>query len=417
MPQLHMVHGHCGKVNKTKKHTIQCPMPFLHYNIKLDRKSTACWRCLENLGDYTENSLLDVWHGEKWQDFRRQHLCGEKPRGCKSCWQMEEKGLSSTRTDVTQEFADEIAEMETWDEEKLLKPDFPSDIEIRFGNLCNLQCRHCSPTYSSQWMKQLKVNEKYIIQAKEFIEDLSDKESISVLPNHTTNNLKELAPGLKYIKITGGEPLMHPLHYEMLEAFSGYEHNITLEYNTNLHYLGLGNQSVFDYWHKFKKVICRVSVDADESAYEYMRANGNLSILKDNWKKVETEFKERIINGTFDLHATCTVNMLNITRMPEVFKFFSKLGSKLHTSLVQYPTVMDVCNLPEWQKKKIIEQCQNLIEEAAEYQFDHWLYQDKTTKRYEKITEYNVQTLKKIIGWVNRKPNTEFENQFSAVFE
>ena len=156
MLRLLTAHGHYGKVNKNKKHNIQCPMPFLHYNIKLDRKSTTCYRCQENLGDYTDQSLVDIWRGEKWRDFRKQHLRGEKPRGCRSCWELEEQGLSSTRTLVLEEYEEEIKEMEKLDFEDLVNPPLPQDMELRFGNLCNLQCRHCGPDYSSQWSKNLK---------------------------------------------------------------------------------------------------------------------------------------------------------------------------------------------------------------------------------------------------------------------
>ena len=409
---LHMESGHCGKVNKSKKHNIQCPMPFLHYNIKLDRKSTACWRCHENLGDYTQNSLLEVWHGDKWQDFRRQHLAGEKPAGCKSCWQMEEKGLESTRTVVLEEFADQILELEQMDLEQLLRPAFPEDIEIRFGNLCNLQCRHCNPAYSSQWMKQLKTSDNYQ-EVVSFVEDVNSRQSLTALPQHTVEDLESLAPGLKYIKITGGEPLMHPLHYKMLKALEGYEHNITLEYNTNLHYLGLGDQSVIDYWKKFKHVVCRVSIDADAKGYAYMRAHGDLDVLRKNWSTVEQEFRDRILDGTFDLHATCTVNVLNITRIPQVLDLFSELGSKLHISLVQYPLIMDICNLPQWQKDEIIIVCRKLIEDQPTRQYTHWRFSDSNSRRYRDLVEYNVKNLKKIIGWLERGSNAEFEKNFT----
>lgn len=413
MPQLHMAHGHCGKVKKNKKHNIQCPMPFVHYNIKLDPKSTACWRCHENLGDFTKHSLKEIWHGEKWQDFRKQHLRGERPKGCKSCWQMEDRGLASTRTEVLEEFESEIAEMETWSEEQLLRPDFPSDIEIRFGNLCNLQCRHCSPTYSSQWMKQLKQKDSYVVEARDFIDDISTHSSINSIPSHTASDLKEMAPGLTWIKVTGGEPLMHPSHYDMLDSFAGYEQNITLEYNTNLHYLGLKDQNVIDYWKRFKKVICRVSIDADPKGFEYVRSRGNLDTLLKNWQTVETEFADRIKDQTFDLHATCTINVLNVIRLPEIFEFFSSLGSKLHTSLVQYPNVMDICNLPEWQKAEIIADCERLIEQASDYTYSHWRYSDKTAKRYRDVVRFNIKSLRKVIGWLQRPSNTEFEKQFS----
>ena len=81
---------------------MQCVMPFIHMNIKPNETATACWRCVEGLGNYTENNLEDIWYGDQWQEFRRQHLAGEKPKACNSCWEMEEAGIitgSSLRLD------------------------------------------------------------------------------------------------------------------------------------------------------------------------------------------------------------------------------------------------------------------------------------------------------------------------------
>jgi MoaA/NifB/PqqE/SkfB family radical SAM enzyme len=421
MLQLLMAPGHCGKVNKNKKHNIQCPMPFLHYNIKLDRKSTACYRCLENLGDYTKNSLMDIWHGDAWKNFRLQHLRGERPAGCMSCWELEDKGVSSTRTLVLEEYQKEIAELETLELEDLIAPAYPQDMELRFGTLCNLQCRHCSPTYSSQWATGLKKHKKasWETYIKQEGIDLSLKtdNSITSLPDNTVADLKQLAPGLKYFKVTGGESLMHPLHYKMLDAFQDKEQNITLEYNTNLHYLGLGNVSVIDYWKKYKQIICRVSIDSDEQNYEYMRTNGNIDRLKENWNILEKEFHDEIRTDKFDLHATCTVNPLNITRIPQTLEFFSSLNSRFHISLVQYPDFMDICNLPDGQKETIILQCKELISNMDTYV--GWCYTARTAQipsKYrsrEYVRRYNIKNLEKIISWLERTPKTEFDKQFS----
>mgnify|MGYP000745177461 FL=1 len=39
-------------------------------------------------------------------------------------------------------------------------------IEIRFDNICNLMCRHCSPTYSSVWEQMVKKDPALMEQMK-----------------------------------------------------------------------------------------------------------------------------------------------------------------------------------------------------------------------------------------------------------
>ena len=84
-----------------------------------------------------------------------------------------------------------------------------------------------------------------------------------------------------------------------------------------------------------------------------------------------------IADGTVNLHATCTVNALNVTRIGSIVDFFTSLGSKLHVSFVQYPLVMDPANLPDWQKLKIIVECNDIIKRIDDLDYKHWRFNDK----------------------------------------
>lgn len=366
-----------------------CPMPFLHLNIKPDEGVTACWRCQTVLGKYNEESLTDIWNGQKWQEFRQQHMDGKRPEGCRSCWEMEDAGVESTRQVMLRETA---ASVEQLADVYSLTPPAPKDIEIRFGNLCNLQCRHCSQKFSSQWMNTIKANPELQETMRE-IDGLPKTLSVNELPDNTSDELRTMAPNLEMIRITGGEPLMHPMHYEMLDAFTGYEQNITLDYNTNLHYLGLKGKNIYDYWKKYKKITCRVSIDADEDNYNYIRFKGNIDKLKQNWRTLQSELEEEIERGTFDIYATCTVSVLNAIRIKKAYKLFQDLGSKFHVSFVQYPRVLDICELPQDLKNNIRQQCQEIIDEG--------------------VSEYDARSMRKIIKWLDKKPRLpNFSKEF-----
>ena len=142
----------------------------------------------------------------------------------------------------------------------------PKTIEIRFDNTCNLRCRHCSPTYSSQWevlaFKDTEVKDFFIKHGAGRLE----KKHIS-LPEESFEQFKQAIPHLREVLIAGGEPLQQKRHWEMIEAMADHAHNITLSYNSNLVSLGMGNYNVLDHWPKFKKIILRVSVDGDRSVF------------------------------------------------------------------------------------------------------------------------------------------------------
>lgn len=383
------------KINSSAK----CFMPFLHLNIKPKQILTSCWRCHASLGNYTTELLDEAWHNENWQEFRQQHLKWETPVGCKSCQDTEDKGIPSTRQREKPKMLEKYVET-ILESENLLKPKLPTDIEIRFGNLCNLQCRHCSPEYSSKWMIAAKKDPTKWIESS-----FSDYE----IPDTAINSLKNMAPSLKHIQIAGGEPLMQPQHYDMLDCLKEYAHNITLEYASNLHYLTLGNRSVLDYWPKFKRVQLKVSIDADEETYSYIRSLGNINKLQTNWKILEDHLQESILNNQLDLYATCTVNMLNITRIDNVLKMFLKMGSKFHISFVQYPKKMDIVNLPDFLKDEV----NNKIDESIEYvntltTEHHWRFKDK--KHFNDVIRTSTDNLLKIKKYMNNPPNDSFDN-------
>lgn len=374
-------------------YVMQCPMPFVHMNIKPNKTVTACWRCHENLGDYTVDSLDNIWYSEKWKKFREQHLNNERPAGCKSCWQMEDAGIKSTRQQVLEDYSEKISKLHSISD--LTTPPLPKDMEFRFGNLCNMKCRHCSPKFSSQWVNQCKKDEDFFNIVKE-MSDGNLNYSINELPENTMQQLKEFASNLETIRITGGEPLMHPMHYEMLEVLKPYAKNITLEYNTNLHYIN----NVLEYWKTYKKVICRVSIDADPKTYEYIREGGNLNKLIKNWHVVKKEMADNIANNTFDLHATCTVNVLNVVKIYEVIKFFTDIDSRLHVSFVQYPEVMDICNLPKWQKDYVKSKCKDGLE---------YVRQNGSPR----LIHHAMQSVDKIYQWLDKPNNIDFEEVFT----
>lgn len=367
-----------------------CPLPFVHMNIKPDKTTTSCWRCLENHGDYTKHSLMDIWQSSSWNEFRQQHKDGQQPKGCRSCWETEKNGIKSTRQTALEEYSQHY-------ENPVIK-----EVEIRFGNLCNLQCRHCSPKYSSQWMKQIKLNKDLLTEMEKF-DDSSTKLSITELPDNIIKEFKTIAPTLKRIKITGGEPLMHPKHQDLLESLRGHEENIWLEYNTNLHVI----DGVIDYWKKYKKVTCRVSVDADSSTFDYVRTNGKYQTLINNWLAIESALQDKIEKNKFDLHATCTVNVLNVFNIPKIMQEFANLGSRFHVSFVQYPKMMNIKNLPDWQKQQLIDKLSNI-----EIEYDHWRYDD--LYYFEWVEMQNATNLNKVIDWLKQPADIDYSDQFVA---
>jgi len=325
-------------------------MPFIHQNIKHEGKVGACWRYPDRIGDYRSQSLEEIWNSEKTRELRRAVLNGERPEGCRSCWDFEDSGVASTRQTCNETYSGKQYQM-NFDEivanvaEDYSMPYQPRSIEIRFDNTCNLRCRHCSPTYSSQWenlaFKDPAVKEFFVKWGAGRLE----KKHIS-LPERSFEEFKSAIPYLREVLIAGGEPLQQKRHWEMIEAMSEHAHNITLSYNSNLVALGIGFYNVLDHWPKFKKIILRVSIDGDDKTFGYFRTNGDINKIIANVQKLHA-----LTN--IEMSLTTTISIYNISRLVDIVKFVNAAGGLFHTSIVQYPKAINPKVLPKDIKDQI----------------------------------------------------------------
>jgi radical SAM protein with 4Fe4S-binding SPASM domain len=326
-----------------------CILPFVHHNIKMEGKVNQCWRAANKLGDSRKNSLEEIWNNLKSRTLRKQLLNNEQPIECEGCWDFENKGVLSTRQRCNDYYQKEFQV----DYDKVLRdlnddyslPYQPLSIEIRFDNTCSLKCRHCSPTFSSKWetvfRKDDKVKQFFIKHGGALEED----KHIS-LSNDRLEEIKTLAPHLQEIIISGGEPFIQKMHWEMIDALEPYAHNITLSYNSNLNQLGIGDYSVLKSWSKYKKIILRTSVDGDEKTYNYFRVNGSIDLVKENLAKLQ-----QLTN--LELYVSVTVNIYNISRIPDMVRFANKNGALFHIYMLKHPTALNIKVLPDDIKKKI----------------------------------------------------------------
>lgn len=409
-----------------------CIMPFIHQNIKQEGKVSACWRYPDRIGDYRTQSLQEIWNSNETKELRRALLNDEQPVGCRSCWDFEHSGVASTRQTVNEtysksykiDFEEVVSKVDTND---YSMPYEPKTIEIRFDNTCNLRCRHCSPTYSSQWevlaFKDPEVKEFFIKWGAGRLE----KKHIS-LPAERFDDFKAAIPFLKEVLIAGGEPLQQKRHWEMIEAMQPYASNITLSYNSNLATLGLKDHSVLDWWPKFKKIILRVSIDGDDNTFDYFRTNGNIYDIIGNVQKLH-ELKN------VEMSLTTTISIYNISRLVNIVKFVNAAGGLFHTSIVQYPKAINPKVLPasvkdritaewtafkltlddpelwkhtQWQTPRLVEQQKRRIVRYGDYAINYMNAED-----YSDILNETVE----YIEFMDKQNNTDFKTVYPDLLE
>jgi radical SAM protein with 4Fe4S-binding SPASM domain len=325
-----------------------CPMPFCHVNVKQEGKVSACWRYPDRIGDYTNESIVEIWNGDKLKTLRKQLLNGERPEGCRSCWDMEDSGVKSTRQQTTEDYK-KIIDFETVT--TLISDDYSmplgnlKSVEVRFDNICNLMCRHCSPDYSSVWeiaVKRDEVLNKKMIELGTF----RKQEEHVKLNDQIIDEIGSLSDNLIEVMLAGGEPLYHNKHYKFIESLLPNANKIMLSYNSNLTTLEYKGKNILDLWKNFRRVLLRVSIDGDRDCYQYVRVHNDLD-------KVEANIARVIDLPNTKVSATCTTSLLNITRLTSIVEYFLSLGTYFHTSIVQYPRALNPKLLPQELKDKV----------------------------------------------------------------
>lgn len=353
-----------------------CPLPHLHLNLKQEGKVSACWRYPDRLGDYRTQTLEEIWKDDILADVRKSLDQGVWPEGCRSCKDMEASGIKSTRQQALEDYTDFVPNGKV------------QSVEIRFDNICNLMCRHCSPDYSSKWEAAVKKDDVLMEQMLKYGTYRKSTKHVS-LTDSIIEEVVALAPNLKEVLIAGGEPLYHDKHYDFIERLLPYAKNIKLSYNTNLTTLTHKGKNILDLWKKFKKVEVRVSIDADHSCYSYVRTNNDLNIIEQNIFKVS--YLKNVI-----LSATCTTSMLNITRFPAIAKYFDSLGVKFHCSIVQYPECLNPKVLPAVLKQQVTAEwntCLNDLKDSKDF--------NRIQSRGQKVIDYmNSQQLDKFDDFI-----------------
>lgn len=387
-------------------------MPFTHMNIKLtEGKIAACWRYQHNLGDYRTNSLSDIWNGDGYKQIRKDFLEGKFNPGCVSCIDYESRQLESTRTTCNSDFVNKYGSLEEFISQNLNNDltvkNQPLSMEIRFGNLCNLRCLHCSSAYSSKWSSAIKNNS--------WLKDLNPQFkhiSINKLQKSMVTEAKANVKNLNHLNITGGEPLIHPDHLPFLNEILDYAPNIHLEYNTNFNVDFAILKKYMAIWDKFKKVTLRISIDASKEIYSYFRTFGNYDLIENNINY----FRKNYQSSNYNLSMTITTNIFNITKIKDCFNEITHdFGCRFHASLVQNPNAISIVNLPYELKISANEQLDSIYHLAQPYE-QRFI---KMIKSYlnssnNSLTTFNDETRNYILGMdkLNKTNYFEFYPEF-----
>jgi MoaA/NifB/PqqE/SkfB family radical SAM enzyme len=206
-------------------------------------------------------------------------------------------------------------------------------------------------------------------------------------------SLEKLLPHFRRVEFAGGEPLMDPQHYRILDMLAPYGHQIEIKYATNLSMLGKSNRTVWEYWPKFKSVAVNVSIDGIGASYEYIRGNASWTELVNNIRQIQT------IPNISRIVGACTVQVSNVLILDKIIEFFlDRLEIVFHTHRVAYPKLLSAQVLPAPVKALAVMRLEAVKLRVADF---------KLVKKYPELLKYTLGQIQDNINYINAVDQSE----------
>lgn len=332
-----------------------CVLPWINISVDPDGRVKPC--CIStdeikkddgtpfNLG---YDKISDILNSYEFQQLRRKMHDGEMVPGCSQCYNNEKYGSTSNRTFHNNSW---LAIPEVADKVKNHIETIPKTVQyfdLRFGNLCNLKCRSCSPRNSSQLNKELfELQPKYNNLGQFFGPENLDNINDWYMTDTFMQNLQGQADYIDRVYFTGGEPTLIDKNYEMLDYFIGQDKakNITLKFNTNMTNL---KPRFLDTVMQFKKVIFMVSIDGFGKVQEYLRYPSDWGQVSSNLEKLASLAEDKV-----SIVCSPVVQKTNLSSIVDLFDYLNNINIKYNRQVIQIqptilnnPTHLDLLYLP-----------------------------------------------------------------------
>jgi hypothetical protein len=320
------------------------------------------------VGWIQDKSLEEIWNSESLREVRRQVLCGERPEVCKPCFDLEDQGVESLRQRHINGVIPEARinlypnALDALRDDYTMPFEFPT-MEIKLNNLCNLKCRMCNPLDSTSWQDWDEVKPFYEKENNYLVPTVAKlvrRPGQYIGPFDDTDkwwaSFEKLLPYFKRVEFAGGEPLMDPQHYKILDMLKPYGKNIELKYATNGTTTGISKgRTIYDYWPHFRSVAVNVSIDGIHSVYEHIRSGSSFATVEENVKIFQSFPNVSRVVGAFTAQAG------NILQAAECIDYFiNTMGIVFYSHRVSYPNCLSAQVLPQELKDLAIERLQSV---------------------------------------------------------
>lgn len=252
-----------------------CLAPWVSIHTWPDGKVFPCclWNSRDPVGNVNAQSLEQIWNNEKMKKIRRSFLKGEKLKSCDRCFHLEDTVNQSYRQRINKDHKDKMHYVNETNQDGSLNIMNLHLWDVRISNFCNFRCRSCGLGLSSSWYSDSKALGEKVDKA---LININDKASFMDMLEPHYNCVDE-------IYFAGGEPLMMPEHYQILDRLLELGRtDVNIRYSTNFSKLRYKGKHIFDYWKHFPNLELYISIDGVGKIGEYVRKGFNDKLFYDN---------------------------------------------------------------------------------------------------------------------------------------
>ena len=338
-----------------------CPLPWNHLFFRANKDVFPC--CETNMVKTTFNETIEKTANAKaFNDLRLEFLkdSDNLPPVCYNCKINEEAQKGSIREKSLKIFPelDFNKAKSITNEDGSVKEFKLGRLDIRSSNLCNYKCRFCGVISSNSWLKDHKALGNKLKEVYDPKTGLAEFE----LP---WEDLKQHLPYVKEVKLAGGEPVMMPGTYQLLEeliSIGNTDAKIVLITNASM--VNYGKKNIIDLLKQFPNVAISLSIDGIGPQHEWLRSG------KQDWAKVKKiihEYYKLSIQNNFYLTFHTGVSWMNMWHLEEFIKKYPKHNFTFNP--VKDPGIYSPQHFYAKQVKKAQKHYKNLYDETLDKKY------------------------------------------------
>lgn len=323
-----------------------CVIPWTEVHINSDGTYQSCGSH-RNVKSGTEfgqvhnvhNMSIQEWMSSQYQTDARIKKANNEPEPlCATCYQEDAAGKNSKRTRELGKYP--VIPIEYYQPQVAT---LPSSYHIILGNECNLACKMCGPMYSSRIAAERKRIGLWDGAVRQTWTDNQQAWDMVI-------DTMLRAEKLEYIHVIGGEPLLMPRFYELIDAlYTAGRTDVYIGFTTN----GMiFDEELMRKLQAFRHVDIGVSLEGLGITNDFCRTGVDTQRVINNLEKYLT-YRDP---GHVYIVLRTVPNAITVHELDKLYLWAIERKLDVMSTFVANPTWLSIKQLPADVKKRLLQQ-------------------------------------------------------------